>query len=73
MAPEHLPTGPSDHVSTESMEHYCVGALNEKESRRIKAHLTSCSDCADRLAAVKRFLKMARDGKIVGHFDDSLE
>jgi anti-sigma factor RsiW len=71
-SPEQYRLGPGDHVSTEYLQRYCLGSLDKADSQVVKAHLDACSECTDRLVAVKRFVKMARGGKVTGLFDDGL-
>jgi hypothetical protein len=71
--PEQPNPGAADHIPTEFLEQYCRGLIGEKESGQIRSHLNSCTECSDRLAAVARFLGLARGGKILGHFDDDLK
>ena len=72
-SPEQFRLGPGDHVSTDYLQHYCLGSLGPADASMVKAHLDTCGECTDRLAAVKRFVKLAERGKVHGLFDDGLQ
>ena len=57
--------GTTDHISTEELERYHLGQVQTDQVRTgIKAHLTHCRECADRMLAIERFIRLVRGGRI---------
>ena len=56
---EHL-----GRVLTVNLEKYHLGQQKSNVALRIRNHLKECSECADRLLAVERFIRLVRSGVI---------
>ena len=46
------------HISTEDMERYQRGRLDDWEWCQINLHLEWCQDCVDRMDAIEHFMKL---------------
>ena len=60
----------TEHLTTDEMEAYYLGKVaSDPDMARIKAHLSWCHHCRDRVEAVERFIDMVRAGTVMGGFD----
>lgn len=69
MQPSGDRAGTLGHISTDDLERYQFGQLKEAPSLvEIKQHLSECLECADRMLAVERFIRLVRAGVFRGGF-----
>ncbi len=57
------------HISTDDLERYHLGHVQEPELARIEEHLLWCQDCLDRMEATARLIGLIRAGAILAGFD----
>ena len=58
-----------NHISTEDLERFHLGRLSDPlVVNGIEHHISECRDCADRMLAIERFIRLLLAGVIRGEF-----